>query len=62
MPDSQLDMEMRDAARDVANRTERMLNLWMRHAAAADKWHAALTAIVESGSLAEAKNLARAAL
>lgn len=63
MPETQLDIDMKDAARDVANRTERMLNLWMRHAALADKWYAALEQIVhQSTTLEQAQAIAKSAL
>lgn len=50
MPQDQRGIDMQDAARDITDRTERMLALWKKQAATADKWYAALEEIAKTNT------------
>jgi len=45
MAQSKFDLDMKDAVRDVNNRTNRILEMWASQAAASDKWYVALEEI-----------------
>lgn len=62
MAQGKFDIDMKDAVRDVNNRTKRILEMWASQAAASDKWYVALEEIAEASSLSEAKEIARKAL
>lgn len=62
MAQSKFDLDMKDAVRDVNNRTKRILEMWASQAVASDKWYAALEEIAEATTLEQAQKIAQAAL